>query len=623
MTRSLLLWFGLIGLLIVPVFAQDEGEASGPVPQKAIDAAIDRGMAFLVKEQDMDGSWRFDSPTHRAGITGFCVYTLLKGGLSKNHQAVQRGLRFLDVVEAATTYEAACMVLAYSEADGQHYQARMQDLTDQLVDWNEGAWAYPTSVTDVSNTHFGTLALHHARQDGLEIPEKTWKRIGKTIAQWQEKDGGIPYRPNGTVSSSMTAAGVGVACMVRVAAEELGNSQRGLSKDMESVIEDGLAWFEIYYNVNERPWPGNETSRRWDYYFLYALQRVGMLAPVKLMAGHDWYQDGARWLLKKQADAGSWGTAYGEDQSNTCLAILFLVRASGPSTGAKVPGKRVFRTADPDSDVTLVVAGEKPMRVWIEGFHELTKDSYEWPEEEGKGLRVVRVQYWSGDEMLAEVLGDGTVPCGDTRFAGKLLFDGPGPREIVAVIEVEPPPGDAEGMIEIRSEPLAIEVTTGLLPWMREVIEDHNRNLLRKTKVRVSASSSLNKHWEHGHVADGLMGRGWVCDKTDAEPWVTLDLDDAQRGNVLLFSHAMESGNDTNAFGRAKLLEVQLNKDGKKKWLRVPMNMDEGRKTQLVLKRMQKIRRITVRLLDIEPGLKHQGAGGLMEIELQSLKAPR
>ncbi|MDF1839330.1 MAG: hypothetical protein P1V35_15790, partial [Planctomycetota bacterium] len=320
MNRFLLLCLGLLGCLILPATAQDGAGPVGPVPQKAIDAAIDRGVAYLVKEQDMDGSWRFDSPTHRAGITGFCVYTLLKGGLSKNHQAVQRGLRFLDVVEATTTYETACMVLAYSEADAQHYRERMQELTDQLVDWNEGAWAYPTSVLDVSNTHFGTLALHHARQDGLTIPDKVWKRIGKVMAQWQEKDGGIPYRPKGKVSSSMTAAGVGVACMVRAAARELGKSQRVLVKDMDGVIASGLEWFDIHYNVNQEPWPGNETSRRWDYYFLYALQRVGMLAPAKTMADSDWYQDGARWLLKKQEDNGCWSTAYGEKQPNTCLA---------------------------------------------------------------------------------------------------------------------------------------------------------------------------------------------------------------------------------------------------------------------------------------------------------------
>lgn len=624
MTRFPWLWLALIGLLVVPVAAQEDAAVEdGPVPQSGIDAAIDRGVEFLIKEQDMDGSWRFHSGQDRAGVTGLCVYTLLKCGLSKHHQAVQRGLRFMDVCEATRTYEAACMMLAYGQADGVHYLARMQELTDQLVDWNVGAWAYPSSVLDVSNTHFGTLGLHNARKHGCKIPGKVWKRIGNTMSQWQDDYGGFPYRPNGKMTHSMTAAGVGVQCMVREAARELGASHRGLAKDMDKSIESGLKWFDLYYNLNQKPWPGNEAARRWDYYFLHALQRVGMLAPTKTMAERDWYQDGARWLLKKQEDNGAWSTAYGEKQANTCLAVLFLLRASGPSTGAKVPGKRVFRTEDPEADVQLVVAGQKPMRVWIEGIHQLVKDSYEWEGEEGKGMRIQGVQYWSGEEMLAEVQGDGSKPRGNERFASQLLFPGPGKREIVAVIQVLPPPGEAEEVVEVRSDPLAIEVTVGLLPWMREVIDDHPKNLLRETRVRFSASSSLNAHWDRARVSDGLMGRGWACKADDAEPWIALDLSEPKRGNVLLFTHARETGHDPNAFARAKYIEVQLNKEAKKKWIRVEMDMDEGRKTRLVLDRAKRIRRITVRLHDMEPGVKHKGAGGLMEIELQSVQEPR
>jgi hypothetical protein len=389
---------------------------------------------------------------------------------------------------------------------------------------------------------------------------------------------------------------------------------------MDEVIARGLEWFDAHYNLHERPWPGNVDGRRWDYYFLYALQRVGMLAPATTMAGHDWYQDGARWLLKKQEGPGCWSTDYGEKQSNSCLAILFLLRASGPSTGSKVPGKRVYRTADADAEVILVVTGDAPMRVWIESFDGWIKETYEWPGEEGQGLRVARVQYWVGDKKLAEVEGKSAIPSGNERFAATLLFDGPGPREVVAVIEIVPPSGSDQETVELRSEPLPIEVTSGLLPWMREAIEDHSRNLLRQTRVRCSASSSLSDHWGEQRAADGLMGRGWACAESDTEPTITLDLDDAVRGNVLLFTHARETGHDPNAFARARALEVQINKA---KWVRVEMDPDETHKTRMVLDRMQKVRRISVRLLDMQPGAKHAKAGGLMEIEFQAVKDPR
>ena len=618
-------WFtifclGLIGLLSPGAVAQEGNEAPAPVSRDAIDSAIGRGVDFLVKDQDMDGSWRFDTRTHRAGVTGLCVYTLLKGGLSRNHQAVQRGLAFLDVCEATTTYQAACMILAYGEADANRYRARLQKLTDSLVEWSDGTWAYPYGAKDLSNTHFGTMGLHHARRLGLKIPEKLWKRIARAILRQQLDGGGFAYNSGNQPTLSMGAAGIGVACMVREALQSLGSGYRSELKDLDAAIGAGLGWFDANYNLHEEPWLGNVDGRRWDFYFLYALQRVGLLAPARTIAGHDWYQDGARWLLKNQKDTGQWGTPYGEKQPNTCLAILFLRRVSGPSTGSKSLAKRVFRTEDPDADMTLVVAGESPMRVWIESFDELILDSFEWPEEEGKGLRIAGVQYWSGEQLLAEVAGDGSGPAGNKQFMAELAFDGPGAYGIVAVVKVVPPPGEMEGHMELRTMVLPIEVSVGMLPWMRDAIDDHSRNLLRDTRVRCSTSSDLNGHWAGLGAVDGLMGRGWVCEATDAEPWITLDLSDAQRGNVLVFSHASEAGNDNNAFARAGILEVQINK---KKWVRVEMDLDEHRKTRLVLSRVQKVRRIKVRLLEMTPGLRHGKAGGLMEVELHSVKGAR
>ncbi len=620
MKRFIIFFLSLFSFLSQPVVAQEEPMLTGPVPQGAIDAAIGRGVDFLIKDQDLDGSWRSHADVHRAGVTGLAIYTLLKGGLSNNHQSVRRGLGFLDVCEAKTTYEAACMILAYSEADPVHYRSRLQQLADLLVGWCDGEWAYPHGPKDLSNTHYGTMGLRYAHRLGLKVPEKTWKRIGKAIIRQQLDDGGFPYRPGGKPTLSMSAAGVGVACMVREAMRDFGPSSRELSRDMDKVIERGLVWFDENYNLHEVPWPGNVGGETWSYYFLYALQRVGLLAPAQTIAGHDWYQDGARYLMKKQEDKGSWGVPYGDPQANTCLAILFLRRASGPSTGSDDRSKQVFRTKDPESDMSVVVAGEQPTRVWIESFHQLILDSYEWPEEEGQGLRIHSVQYWNGEDLLAEVPGDPSKPAGIERFPTKLTWDGPGEREITAVVRIKLPQGEEEDELELRSTPLSIVVSVGMLPWMRDAIDDHPKNLLRNTKVRCSASSSLSAHWDKNRVVDGLMGRGWVCKGDDSAPEITLELNKAQRGNVLLFTHARERGSDPDAFARAKFIEIQINK---MKPFRVELGPDEGRKTRVVLNRMQKIRRIRLRLIDLIPGKQHKSAGGLMEVELQSVKGAR
>ena len=44
----------------------------------------------------------------------------------------------------------------------------------------------------------------------------------------------------------------------------------------------------------------------WIYYYLYGIERVGALFDQDLIGGHNWYQDGARELVKWQAGDGHW-----------------------------------------------------------------------------------------------------------------------------------------------------------------------------------------------------------------------------------------------------------------------------------------------------------------------------
>jgi hypothetical protein len=82
----------------------------------------------------------------------------------------------------------------------------------------------------------------------------------------------------------------------------------------------------------------------WQYYWLYGLERAGVLAGVTHVGNHDWYLEGARYLLEARRDDGSWigGPALeggaredgvGPDAPtanllDTCFALLFLKRAT-------------------------------------------------------------------------------------------------------------------------------------------------------------------------------------------------------------------------------------------------------------------------------------------------------
>jgi hypothetical protein len=65
---------------------------------------------------------------------------------------------------------------------------------------------------------------------------------------------------------------------------------------------------------------------------MYALERAGMLYNTELFGGHNWYLEGARFLVDHQNANGSWGHHEGdkkdEDTWDTCFAILFLKKAT-------------------------------------------------------------------------------------------------------------------------------------------------------------------------------------------------------------------------------------------------------------------------------------------------------
>ena len=110
------------------------------------------------------------------------------------------------------------------------------------------------------------------------------------------------------------------------------------------------------------------------YYYLYGLERAGVLADTAWVGTHDWYLEGAEFLLPAQRADGSWeqadsgqGAGPFQDlgrspQVDTCFALLFLKRAT---TRLHTPTQARYGTAttpagadlDPTVGPTLNDAG--------------------------------------------------------------------------------------------------------------------------------------------------------------------------------------------------------------------------------------------------------------------------
>ena len=95
-------------------------------------------------------------------------------------------------------------------------------------------------------------------------------------------------------------------------------------------ILEGLRWCGDNFTVTENAGRG----QGYHYYYLYGMERMGILYGTDHLGTHDWYREGAEFLVKDQNADGSWGGAKEKGRTgpevDTCFAILFLRRATKP-----------------------------------------------------------------------------------------------------------------------------------------------------------------------------------------------------------------------------------------------------------------------------------------------------
>jgi hypothetical protein len=95
----------------------------------------------------------------------------------------------------------------------------------------------------------------------------------------------------------------------------------------DKAVASGLEWMANHFTVTENPGGPSEHH----YYYLYALERTGILYGTETIGFHEWYPEGAKVLLAAQHDDGTWGSGRGGPEViDTCFAILFLRRATKP-----------------------------------------------------------------------------------------------------------------------------------------------------------------------------------------------------------------------------------------------------------------------------------------------------
>ncbi|MCA9071359.1 MAG: hypothetical protein KDA84_20670 [Planctomycetaceae bacterium] len=348
----------------------------GQVNNAQIKTSIERAAAYLRKSVAASGD---------SGSASIAAYAMIKAGDDPESAAVQKVVA--GVAKRANSsnyvpgsdgiYGAGVELMLLEAAGGKKYRKEMEAIVAYLVHHQNpsGAWDYVGAYEggDTSQCQYAMLGFWAAERAGIKVNRAVWDRGAKWFLQTQGREGGFCYHPNKKnaedleITHSMTAAGV---CSVMLARMHLYPNDDGPGQS--SAPKKKTAKFGVLEEVDldtvEKPdgtkevnpddykpsvassallgsasrangWLGRRftvSGTRWVMYYLYTLERAAALMNVNQIGGHDWYREGATYLVRSQAKDGSWKSVSGQVPC-TAFGILFLTRATAKALGHHVP----------------------------------------------------------------------------------------------------------------------------------------------------------------------------------------------------------------------------------------------------------------------------------------------
>ena len=626
----------LKGKLPVPTGStfNDLPESSAPPMselQPLIGTAIERGVERLLLEQYRDGSWGYALGSFRNGATSLAVYTLLKCGLLPDHPAIVRGLQFLRARHPIKVYSAGVQLMALGATGDAGNAEWAEEIVDLLLGWESeaqpGSWGYPGGAVDLSNSQFAALGFWGAHELGLDVPKDVWERmLTKAVkdhqpflkeVEWAGKAqgkrtgkrriAGFTYFKDGLTwpeTGTMTTAGLCVIGIPRMLlGKKLGVRAGRLA---EQGTQLGMGWLEHYYSMDTNPVLGDNL-----YYYLYGMERVGAFFNTETIGGHPWYRDGADVLVRKQKDNGHWG----ETESDTAFALLFLRRASAPRQSGSAVDRRADAYADASGTVHLHATGSARMTMWIQDFQEGLEEDFEGSDRLWRGIRVIEVQYWADGELVASVAGDPSKPWSGERYATRYTFPLPGEHTLTARVRIVSPYGDPKhpgegGSSEVDViESAVMQVVTKNSPedWMAANLEQVGEDLLQGGELTTSASTSLAESGP-GYAVDGSHSTRWVCTAEDSEPWINVKLGRSVRASAILLSQANSKLSMRGQYAAIRRIALSINRG---KPVEVELGPDDLRQVRIELDRKTRIRELRVIVLQRAPTGAPVGFSGI------------
>ena len=350
----------IAAVLALGVLLQDPPK----VNQRAIDYAVERGGLFLVGElaRPIDGKF---SEMLRWGRDELILYALVHVGVDySQHRAYTTALEEIATQDLRNTYQTSLTALALEAIDKVKYHNRLAQCAQFLVDNQcaNGQWSYGKPVKmpdnlpkgpskdggtvaavkitkrgsgpprgDNSNSQYAALGLRACASAGIQMPDEVFTAAAKWWEKNQGKDGGWGYSDAGQVGDpshgSMTAGGVASLIIYRNLLRQ--------DPTNHPAVKKAMTWLGDEFVLTENPC--YERPYQWHHYWLYGIERAGILGGTEKLGTHWWYSEGVDYLIKAQDQkTGFWISekngleSVGGAVADTAFAILFLRRATKP-----------------------------------------------------------------------------------------------------------------------------------------------------------------------------------------------------------------------------------------------------------------------------------------------------
>ncbi len=369
MNRRRFLTQSIAALLATPLLAELPG--AGPAKHDAalkakVEAAVEKGIAFLKKQQKPDGSW--STPDYPA-LTALCVLAHLKapGGKFAKVQAAREGLDFVRknakpdggiYAKGMGNYNTSICLATFVLAN----EAKDRDLIDSARKYlaggqvknaakpeEDGGWGYESGGKmgrpDLDNTVFALEALRLAEKQkpGSEL---NWKAAEEFVTRCQnltsankekwasddaENKGGFVYSPGDSPAGESTTADGKKALRSygsMTYAGLLSLLHADVKKDDPRVVA-AVDWIQHHYSLDENPGMGQQGLFYYYYILAKSLHAAGVEEVTAGGKKTSWRADLANKLMSLQKPDGSWNSENGRFMEKdpvlvTCYSVIAL-----------------------------------------------------------------------------------------------------------------------------------------------------------------------------------------------------------------------------------------------------------------------------------------------------------